>query len=163
MHDKDDDDVEYCQSDDEESDGDNTEEEDNSGDVIVASGDVYINVRNSGGCWGHSGGYGGHGDDSHSGVSCVVISGPDGGCDGNIHSGVKVFHGGGWGDTRKIPKVAYAVDDDTVAIPVEGAVGDTGSMPTMMWEDYSTVGDGGDVHDNACSTDSFSGFLDPGG
>ena len=62
-----------------------------------------------------------------------------------------------------MPKVAYAVDADTVAIPVEGAVGDMGSMPTMMWEDYSTVGGGGDVHDNACSTDSFSGFLDPGG
>ena len=75
----------------------------------------------------------------------------------------KIFMAGVGGDTRKIPKVAYAVDDDTVAIPVEGAVGDTGSMPTMMWEDYSTVGDGGDVHDNACSTDSFSGFSDPGG
>ena len=33
----------------------------------------------------------------------------------------------------------------------------------MMWEDDSTVGDGGDVDDDACSTDSFSGFLDPGG
>jgi hypothetical protein len=36
-------------------------------------------------------------------------------------------------------------------------------MPTMTWEDDSTVGDGGDVDDDACSTDSFSGFLDPGG
>ncbi len=36
-------------------------------------------------------------------------------------------------------------------------------MPTMTWEDDSTVGDGGDVEDDACSTDSFSGFLDPGG
>ncbi len=75
----------------------------------------------------------------------------------------KFFMAGVGGDTLKIPKVVYAVDDDTVAIPVEGAVGDTGSMPTMMWEDYSTVGDGVDVHDNACSTDSFSGFSDPGG
>jgi hypothetical protein len=31
-------------------------------------------------------------------------------------------------------------------------------MPTMTWEDDSTVGDGGDVEDDA---DSFSGFLDP--
>jgi hypothetical protein len=68
LHNKDNNDVEYCQSDDEESNGDDTEEGDNNGDVIVASGDVYINVRNSGGCWGPSGGYGGHGDDSHSGV-----------------------------------------------------------------------------------------------
>ena len=73
----------------------------------------------------------------------------------------KFFMAGDGGDTQKIPKVVYAVDDNTVAIPVEGAVGDTGSMPTMMWEDYSTVGDGVDVHDNACSTDSFSGFSDP--
>ena len=37
-------------------------------------------------------------------------------------------------------------------------------MPTSMtWEDDSTVGDRGDVDDDACSTDSFSGFLDPGG
>jgi hypothetical protein len=76
----------------------------------------------------------------------------------------KFFMAGVGGDTQKIPEVVYAVDDeDTVAIPVEGVVGDTGSMPTMMWEDYSTVGDGVDVHDNACSTDSFSGFSDPGG
>ncbi len=54
----------------------------------------------------------------------------------------KFIMAGVGGDTWKIPKVAYAVDDDTVAIPVEG---------------------GDDVHDNACSTDSFSGFLDPGG
>jgi len=66
------------------------------------------------------------------------------------------------GDTPKIPKVD-AVDEDTVAIPVEGAVDDTGTMPTMMWDNYSTVGDGGNVHDNACSTDSFSRFSDPGG
>jgi hypothetical protein len=75
----------------------------------------------------------------------------------------KLFMAGVGGDTRKIPKVVLSVDDDTVAIPVEGAVGDMGSMPTMMCEDYSTVEDGGDVHDNACSTDSFSGFSDPGG
>jgi hypothetical protein len=67
------------------------------------------------------------------------------------------------GDTPKIPKVDAVDEDTTVAIPVEGAVGDTGTMPTMMWDDYSTVGDGGNVHDNACSTDSFSGFSDPGG
>ncbi len=36
-------------------------------------------------------------------------------------------------------------------------------MPTMTWEDDSMVGDGGDVEDDACSTDSFSRFLDPGG
>jgi len=68
----------------------------------------------------------------------------------------KLFMARVGGDTRQIPKVAYTVDDDTVVIPVEGAVGDMESMTTMMWEDYSTVGDGGDVHDNACSTDSFS-------
>ena len=60
-----------------------------------------------------------------------------------LSTGVSKFITAGvGGDTWKIPKVAYAVDDDTVAIPVEG---------------------GGDVHDNACSTDSFSGFSDPGG
>jgi hypothetical protein len=75
----------------------------------------------------------------------------------------KFFMAGVGGDTPKIPKVG-AVDEDTVAIPVEGAVDDTpGTMPTMMWDDYYTVGDGGNVHDNACSTDSFSGFSDPGG
>jgi hypothetical protein len=60
-----------------------------------------------------------------------------------LSTGVSKFITAGvGGDTWKIPKVAYAVDDDTVASPVEG---------------------GGDVHDNACSTDSFSGFSDPGG
>jgi len=48
---------------------------------------------------------------------------------------------------------SIAVEDDTI----------NGMMPTMMWEDDSTVGDGGDVDDDACSTDSFSGFSDPGG
>ena len=99
-------------------------------------------------------------------VSSAVSSSADPMVDAKAISTVvsKFFMAGVGGDTRKIPKVAYAVDDDTVAIPVEGAVGDTGSsMPTMMWDDYSTVGDGGNVHDNACSTDSFSGFSDPGG
>ena len=60
-----------------------------------------------------------------------------------ISTGVSKFITAGvGGDTWKIPKVAYAVDNDTVGIPVEG---------------------GGDVHDNACSIDSFSGFSDPGG
>jgi hypothetical protein len=98
-------------------------------------------------------------------VSSAVPSSVDPMVDAKAISTVvsKFFMTGVGGGTRKIPKVAYAVDDDTVAIPVEGAVGDMGSMPTMMWEDYSTVGDGGNVHDNACSTDSFPGFSDPGG
>jgi hypothetical protein len=75
----------------------------------------------------------------------------------------KFFMAGVGGDTPKIPKVDAVDEDTTVAIPVEGAVGDTGTMPTTIWDDYSTVGDGGNVHDNACSTDSFSGFSDPGG
>jgi len=93
-------------------------------------------------------------------VSSAVSSSADTMVDAKAISTVvsKFFMAGVGGVTRKIPKVAYAVDDDTVAIPVEGAVGDTGSMPTMMWDDYSTVGDGGNVHDNACSTDSFSDF-----
>ena len=40
---------------------------------------------------------------------------------------------------------SIAVEDDTI----------NGMMPTMMWEDDSTVGDGGDVDDDACSTDFF--------
>ena len=99
-------------------------------------------------------------------VSSAVLSSVDTMVDAKAISTVvsKFFMAGVGGDTQKIPKVAYAVDDNTVAIPVEGAVGDTGSsMPTMMWDDYSTVGDGGNVHDNACSTDLFSGFFDPGG
>ncbi len=99
-------------------------------------------------------------------VASAVLSSADPMVDATAISTVesKFFMVGVGGDTRKIPKVAYTVDYDTVAIPVEGAVGYTGSIPTMMWEDYSTtVGDGGDVHDNACSTDSFSGFSDPGG
>jgi len=83
---------------------------------------------------------------------------------------------GGYGG--KIPTVALAMyaAADAVAIPVAAIVGEAGSesiaaeddtingmMPTMMWEDDSRVGDGGDVHDDACSTDSFSGFSDPGG
>ncbi len=98
-------------------------------------------------------------------VASAVLSSADPMVDATAISTVvsKFIMAGVGGDTRKIPKVAYAVDDHTVAIPVEGSVGDTGSMPTMMWEDYSTVGDGGDVHDNACRTDSFSGFSDPRG
>ena len=65
---------------------------------------------------------------------------------------------------------------DAMAIPVVAVVGDAGSesiaaedntingmMPTMMWEDDPMVGDGGDVDDDACSTDTFSRFSDPGG
>jgi hypothetical protein len=83
-----------------------------------------------------------------------------------------------WGGVGKIPSVASATyaAADGVAIPAAAVVGDVGSesiavrddtingmMPTMMWEDDSTVGDGGDVDVDACSTDSISGFSDPGG
>ena len=73
----------------------------------------------------------------------------------------------GW-DAGKIPMVAsvvYAAADAAViptvalAIPMGAVVGDT----SMTWEDDSMIGDGGDVDDDACSTDSFSGFSDPGG
>jgi hypothetical protein len=99
-------------------------------------------------------------------VSSAVLSSVDTMVDAKAISTVvsKFFMAGVGGDTPKIPKVDAVDEDTTVAIPVEGAVGDTGTMPTTMWDDYSTVGDGGNVHDNACSsTDSFSGFSDPGG
>jgi len=79
-----------------------------------------------------------------------------------------------WGYAGKIPTVSLAtyVAADAVAIPAAAVVGDAGSesiaaedntingmMPTMMWEDDSTVGDGGDVDDDTCSTDFFSGFY----
>jgi len=82
------------------------------------------------------------------------------------------------GYVGKIPTVALATyaTADVVVSPAAVVVGDAGSeliaaeddtingmMPTMMWEDDSMVGDGGDVVDDACSTDSFSGFSDPGG
>ena len=82
------------------------------------------------------------------------------------------------GYAGKIPTVlltTYAVVD-AFAIPTAAVVDDVGSesiateddtingmLPNMMWEDDSMVGDGRDVDDDACSTDSFSEFLDPGG
>ncbi len=60
-------------------------------------------------------------------VSSAVSSSVDPMVDAKAISTVvsKFFIAGVGGDIRNIPKVAYAVDDDTVAIPVEGAVGDT--------------------------------------
>ncbi len=80
------------------------------------------------------------------------------------------------GEAGKFPTVASAmyvaadaaaISAVALAIPAAAVGGDAGDcdlmMPTMTWVDDSTVGDGGDVEDDACSTDSFSGFLDPGG
>ena len=73
----------------------------------------------------------------------------------------------GW-DAGKIPTVASVtyVAVDAAAIPAEASAIPAGAVvggASMTWEDDSTVGDGGDVDGNACSTDSFSGFSDPGG
>ena len=70
---------------------------------------------------------------------------------------------GKMGKGSKSEATRGASSSDVTKDNAHRAVGDMGSMPTMMCEDYSTVGDGGDVHDNVCSTDSFSGFSDPGG
>ena len=73
----------------------------------------------------------------------------------------------GW-DAGKIPTVASVtyVAVDAAAIPAEASAIPAGAVvggASMTWEDDSTVGDGGDEDGNACSTDSFSGFSDPGG
>ena len=91
------------------------------------------------------------------------------------------------GDAGKFPAVASTVASEAdpvadavtfpavaVAISMAAVMGDAGKISAMAstvasvadamtWEDDSTVGDGGDVDDDACSTDSFSGFVDPGG
>ena len=79
------------------------------------------------------------------------------------------------GDAGKIPMMASAVASvaDAVAIskvasaiPMAVVGWDGGKIPMVASatnEAADTAADGGDVDDNARSTDSFSGFSDPGG
>jgi len=109
-------------------------------------------------------------------MASVMASAVDTGAIPVVASAIPTATVGGY--AGKIPTVlltTYAVAD-ALAIPTAAVVGDVGSesiateddtingmLPNMMWEDDSMVGDGGDVDDDACSTDSFSGFSDPGG
>ena len=106
----------------------------------------------------HGGGYGGRGEDSRDGSGCV----------GNFCGGVGDSHSSGWlgcGEDSHGGVATYAAAD-AAAIPTAASAIHAGAVvgdSSMMWEADSTVGDGGDVDDNACSTDSFSGFSYPGG
>ena len=109
-------------------------------------------------------------------MALAMVSVVEAGAISAVASAIPTVAVGGYaGNIPTAALATYAVAD-TVAIPAAAVVGDAGSesiameddtingmMPTMMWEDDSMVGDGWDVDDDACSTDSFSGFSDPGG
>jgi len=132
-----------------------------------------VSGRPSGGCSGvsrsgvsdtHGGGYGRCGEDSRDGIR----GGVSGGRGGNFCGGVGDSRSSGWlgrGEDSHGGVATYAAAD-AAAIPTGASAIHAGAVvgdSSMTWEADSMVGDGGDVDDDACSTDSFSGFSDPGG